>query len=144
MELYLYNTTSEAERLVKVLENEKVLDGTLRDQCSIWSPYIMVQEDDIVWNYMYIPRFKRYYYIENITAYRQGLFVIEGRIDVLMSYAEEIKKLPAIVDKISGANDIYVDGNYVVDSRVVEEKILFDNPFTVENYVLVTMKGGGN
>lgn len=42
-------------------------------------------------NYCYIPEFKRYYWVNNITSVRTNMWRLDMKVDVLNSYAEEIK-----------------------------------------------------
>ena len=59
-----------------------------------------------------------------------------------MSYADDIYKLRALIDREKTQSQQYVDGNFVIDARHNTEKIVFNNPFTEKNYILVAMKGG--
>jgi len=61
---------------------------------------------------------------------------------VLMSYADDIYRLRALIDREETPSTEYVSGDFVLDARHNTEKIAFNNPFTEKNYVLVTLKGG--
>lgn len=50
-------------------------------------------------NYMYIPEFGRYYFINDISCHINGLFLISGVCDVLMSWKENIKTLNCYVER---------------------------------------------
>lgn len=96
MQILLYNWSGEPNRIDKPLTAEPnlTLTGTLREECSVEEPSILVQSDPRGQNYAYIPEFSRYYYITDITAERSNAFRIRLRVDVLMSYKSQILALP--------------------------------------------------
>lgn len=96
MQLLFYNWSGEPNRIDKPLTAEPniTLNGTLREECDLAEPLILVQTDPRGQNYVYIPEFSRYYYIEDITAERSNAFRIRLRVDVLMSYKSQILALP--------------------------------------------------
>lgn len=144
MQLKLYKSLDEKNRIRKTLTGELVLNGALRDNSSVIKPTILIQTDPLDYNYAYIPEFGRYYYITNITAFRKNAWLIDLKCDVLMSYADDIYKLRALIDREETQSQQYVSGDFVLDARHNTEKIAFNNPFTEKNYILVTLKGGNN
>lgn len=79
------------------------LAGTLKDDCSLIDPVIMIERDtaptDV--NYCYISEFARYYFIKNIDSYKTGLWSITMHCDVLHTYANGILASPAIAARSS-------------------------------------------
>ena len=144
MQLKLYKSLDEKNRIRKTLTGELALNGALRDNSSVIKPTILIQTDPLDYNYAYIPEFGRYYYITNITAFRKNAWLIDLKCDVLMSYADDIYKLRALIDREETQSQQYVSGDFVLDARHNTEKIAFNNPFTEKNYILVTLKGGNN
>lgn len=144
MQLKLYKSLDEKNRIRKTLTGELVLNGALRDNSSVIKPTILIQTDPLDYNYAYIPEFGRYYYITNITAFRKNAWLIDLKCDVLMSYADDIYRLRALIDREETQSQQYVSGDFVLDARHNTEKIAFNNPFTEKNYILVTLKGGNN
>lgn len=144
MQLKLYKSLDEKNRIRKTLTCELALNGALRDNSSVIKPTILIQTDPLDYNYAYIPEFGRYYYITNITAFRKNAWLIDLKCDVLMSYADDIYKLRALIDREETKSQQYVSGDFVLDARHNTEKIAFNNPFTEKNYILVTLKGGNN
>ena len=142
MQLKLYKSLDEKNRIRKTLTGELVLNGALRDNSSVIKPTILIQTDPLDYNYAYIPEFGRYYYITNITAFRKNAWLIDLKCDVLMSYADDIYRLRALIDREETPSQQYVSGDFVLDARHNTEKIAFNNPFTEKNYILVTLKGG--
>lgn len=118
MEIILYKTASEPNRLSKVLTSPKSLNGTLRAESSIINPNIVMEIDDIVgYNYMYIPEFERYYFITDIISIRNRLFKVNAHVDVLMTYANSIRNNRAIIDRIADEEQKYLpDSRYTFNS----------------------------
>ena len=107
MNIYFYNVKDDRRALVKTLINtgaganlKATLTGHLKDDCSILDPVIEVayNADILTSNYMYIPAFGRYYFINNITTSTQRLY-ISAHVDVLMTYSTDIKTLRCVVDR---------------------------------------------
>ena len=122
MEIKVYKTSSPRQKLVKELSDGITLVGTLRAQSSVMSPTFTVQGTAVVgYNYCYIPDFGRWYYINGIDALRSNLYELSLGIDVLMTYAAEIRKNYAIIDKVEnfGAAYNYInDGSWVNTNRM--------------------------
>lgn len=142
MQLKLYKSLDEKNRIRKTLTGELILNGALRDKSSVIKPTILIQTDPLDYNYAYIPEFGRYYFINNVVAMRNKSFIIDLKCDVLMSYADDIYRLRALIDREETQSQQYVTDDFVIDARHNTEKIAFTNPFTEKNYILVAMKGG--
>ena len=94
MDIFLYKTES-APNVVdkKLTEVAHYTSVRLLDDTSVLTPTIEVRESTIIdnlWsiNYFYIPKFKRYYFVTDLTA-STGMFGISGRVDVLKTYKIE-------------------------------------------------------
>lgn len=99
MQISLFNNTSERNAINKNLINEIIITGTLRDESNIHNPVMIINRPSIIgFNYAYIPDFYRYYYIEDITSVRTGLWRLTLKCDVLMSFKSAILNSYAIID----------------------------------------------
>lgn len=118
--LNLYQNSAEEHRVDKGSYITKVgtVFGTFRDESSVSDVDIMIEFDRVPnFNYVYIPMFSRWYFVVDITTVRKNLWNISLTVDVLMTYANGIKKLEAFVDR----NE--VDNNpLIVDKRRVIEQ----------------------
>ena len=92
------------------------LNGVLRNGTSIIDPTIEVEWSNSETlgslpscNYMYIPSFGRYYFIRNISSDYQGLILIEAHVDVLMSFATQIKANKGIVHRQEANWNLYLN-----------------------------------
>ena len=123
MNITFYKNSSEKEKIGKSLSSGLTLSGNLRDECSITSPSILVEATSLVeYNYCYIPEFKRYYFISDITSVRNNLWRVSLKCDVLESFKSDILNSSCIVNKQqnqSYSNNID-DGSYInrVDSFI--------------------------
>lgn len=107
-DIYLTNYNGEKNRINKNVSFTVKLEGSLRESSDVVNPSILVEStvDAICgFNYAYIPVFKRYYYITNCTAFRDGLSVITMSVDVLFTYKETILNSPAIIVRSSKTGD---------------------------------------
>lgn len=124
MQLRFYNWAGSPNVIRKTLtpEPNMTLDGTLREQCSIEAPSILIQANPIGQNYVYIPEFSRYYFITDVVAVRNGAFRIELRVDVLKTY--EARLLACNVYGIRSAvqQTPYIpDAQAPIESRMIVE-----------------------
>lgn len=141
MRIILYKTISERIKINKVLEEELELVGSLRDASSITTPSILLQMNPVDYNYVYIPDFKRYYYINSITAMRTKAFLIDLKCDVLMSYSSEIKELEGVVSRLNTGSKY---STRQITTEVLEDtrRIDFDYEFTENGSYILIGKGG--
>lgn len=146
MEIKLYKTSSPRKKLVKELTDGITLTGALRGQSSVMSPSLQIQDIAVIgYNYCYIPDFGRYYYINEINALRANLFELALGIDVLMTYASEIRGNYAIVDKVEnfGAAFNYInDGSWINTNRTDQSIISFANGFNDNGEFILITAGG--
>ena len=146
MEIKLYKTSSPRKKLVKDLTDGITLVGTLRAQSSVMSPTFTVQDTAVVgYNYCYIPDFGRWYYINGIDALRSNLYEVSLGIDVLMTYAAEIRKNYAIIDKVENFGVAYNyinDGSWVNTNRMNQSIINFANGFNDNGEFILITAGG--
>lgn len=91
-------------------------------------------------NYAYISDFNRYYFIDQITAVREGLWSISLRVDVLMSFASDITALTGTINRNEDLADAYLaDGKYI--SKVYRQITTkaFPNSMNADNIILMTV-----
>jgi len=99
MVIHLFNNTSERNAITKTLTNEITVTGSLREESNIHNPVMIINSPSIIgFNYAYIPDFYRYYFINDITSVRTGLWRLTLICDVLMSFKSAILNSYAIID----------------------------------------------
>lgn len=141
----LFKTNSENNRLTKTLTNEKQLTGTLKEQTSILNPSIVISSDENIstYNYAYISEFGRYYYITDIVSARNGLWRVQLRCDVLMSYKDEIKNVTGVVVRQeSNPNKLLIDRLERIQNDKQIDFLYYPESFSKNlQYILVTAGG---
>ena len=143
MEVQFFYNLSDSRVVNKNLEEGEVFSGQARDSADVMNPVIRFDTSGVLrYNYAYIPEFERYYEITNRTAYREGLWDVSFKVDVLMSFRGDINQLNVVVDKQSMAEN----GNeYIDDSSLVAENVMFQTVYNFPNgfndtgeYILIT------
>lgn len=95
-EINLYQNKAEISRVDKTdyLVSVGSISGYLREESSLIEPKLIIEYEEVPnFNYVYIAKFKRYYFVQEITSVRTRLFRITLKCDVLMSYKEKILNL---------------------------------------------------
>lgn len=150
MQISLFTCNAERNRVNKYnyLSNRFVMDGSLRKATSAMNIVIEVEKSNPLlyqYNYMYIEEFGRWYYIDDISSVRTGLWEISATVDVLMSFKNDILKAMVIVDKIedeSKANLYLDDGSFVMDSRKYNEIKEFPSGLNENGSYILICAGG--
>lgn len=102
MNVNIGTCSSEKRALDKTFSAVSSLTGTLRNQSNVVNPSIEVEVPVgtiATCNYMTIPDFGRKYYITDMTALGENLTLVSGHVDVLATYANEIRMNNAIVSR---------------------------------------------
>ena len=95
MDVELYKCKSPKNRLNKTLEKTVTISATLyeysqnRNRLSFQFTVSDVGE----FNYIYIPDFRRYYFVESVSVAENGMNVYECECDYLMTYKDIISRL---------------------------------------------------
>lgn len=147
MTFTLMKNTSEREALTKSLTTLETLTGSLRNQSSIIDPIIEVTgilpATVTSCNYAYIPEFGRYYFVKNIISVRTNVWVIQCHVDVLGTYATQIKAQTAVIRRQENSWNLYLDDG--IFKTYQNPEIItkaFPAGFTTQNFVLAV--AGGN
>lgn len=107
----LQTNTSPDNQLTKALTAVTAVDGVLRAGTSIIDPVIQIAGDVSAvtgCNYMSIPAFGRSYFIRDIRSLRNGLYEVTGHVDVLGTYATQIRGNSGIVRRQETKWNLYL------------------------------------
>ena len=142
MEVIFYYNLSDARCINKNLVEGDTFEGQMRDEINIMNPIVRFDTDEILrYNYAYIPELQRYYSIETVNIYRQGLIDVAMSIDVLMSFRRDILNCLAVVDKqaMQENGDEYIDdGSLVTDNVMFNTIIEYPDGFNdTSEYILI-------
>lgn len=143
MEVIFYYNASDDRVINKTLVGGESFVGEARDDVDVMTPIIRFENDGILrYNYAYIPELQRYYVIQSINAFREGIWDVSMAVDVLMSFRGDIMALSVIVDKQSMQEngDEYIDdGSLVTDNVMFTRVHQFSDGFNnYPEYILIT------
>lgn len=99
MIIKLLLTGDEKNKVVKSTSEVGSYTCTLKEATSVVAPTIIIADDldPSEFNYAYIEAFSRYYYVTNIVNMKNGLWMIDLKCDVLMSFADDILDNNAVI-----------------------------------------------
>ena len=141
----IQNNASEKNRIDKDLTTIVTLSGTLKDQSSIINPVILITGDMATFknaNYMTISSFGRSYFIDEIVSVRDDLIRISGHVDVLTSFASDIRRCSGIIKRQKKKYNLYLnDGSLKVYQNPNVTTKMFPSGFTTQNFVLAVAGG---
>lgn len=141
MTIKLYKNLSENNVLNKNIDQlGNNLTGTLREDCSVIDPVFRIAGftgfNLKQANYAYISEFGRYYYINNIVCLTNNLYELHLHVDVLKTYASQIRKCNAVISRQEHTRDLYLnDGVFKTRAFPQLEVIQFGGGFTDYNYI---------
>lgn len=144
----------------KNLQTLNVLEIQLKENVSYISPVLILRNFNTNANYVFIPYFNRYYYINDVIFSTGNTFIVYCSVDVLMSFKSEflstrqlitrynddsiseIKKSPVIDDKLPVSQNLELI-NFITFRGGAWEKYYSDYS-TGDNYLITTVGGGSN
>ena len=143
MIMKMYNTSDSNNTINKTFSNETEFNIKLKGDTSITRPIVVLHSDSIIlFNYAYIPEFNRYYFIDKIELFPNGIYNISLKVDVLESFKNDIKNSKGLISKQTNINNYYNDG---YESEIKKEVDLYKSNVTFElnkkEKVLVTIGG---
>ena len=142
MKILLYNTSSANNVINKVLENEKEYDIKLKDSTDINRPVVRLNSADYInYNYAYIEKFDRYYFIERIELYPNRIYEIVLRCDVLETFKEELLQCEGFISQQKNINPYY-DSGYKFEQRKEIDIYKSDKSLTGETTTILVTIGG--
>ena len=150
MEIKLYKNLSENNVIGKTLTQIKSVEANLKNDVSIINPTLVLAYTANILNsnYCFIPKFNRYYFIDEIVPITGDRCIVKCRVDVLESFKEDIKSLTVILDKaqsIYKSNKYLDDGSFIVENKDFNTIHNFPNGFNEEGtFILICAGGGGS
>lgn len=139
-DIILQTNLSEKERVTKTVTDIMTVSGVLKEETSIIDPIIKIECDitDITEvNYMTIPVFGRSYFVTQVRSVRNGLVEFSCHVDVLSSFATQIRENTAIIRRQETDWNLYLnDGSLRVYQNPLVLTRLFPSGFTTQEFVL--------
>lgn len=143
--IILQKNNSPLNKVGKNISTVISLSGSLRNQSNVVNPEILVETtaDNITRaNYLTISEFGRKYFIEEVESVRNNLWLIKAHVDVLDSFANEIRNNKAVVIRQeNNFNLLLNDGVFkcLQNPRIVYRN--FPSGLGQFNYILITQGG---
>lgn len=138
--IQFFENKSEKIKIGKTLEATDSYSGTLREQTSIINPQIMLNSSNFPkGNYCYIEVFDRYYFVKDITSFRNNLWVVDLKCDVLESFKDSIKSNKGILSRQENIFNLYLnDDRYTLlnDTFTLTKEI--GNSWDIPSYIITT------
>ena len=138
----LYKYTGDPEVVEKTLDEQGALSATceFRQEQDVLNPELTLTGSNLSdYNYMYISRYNRYYWI-NVSTFPTGKWIIQGHVDVLMSYASAIKALTGTVTRSETlANGYLPDERYKAKGYKAIVTKAFPSGVTGDSIILMTV-----
>ena len=138
-DIQLMRNSSPKNQLDKSLTTITTATGTLKEDTSIIDPVIKIQcSIDSVknCNYMYISNFGRYYFITDMRSITNSIVEFTAHVDVLTTYAGQIRGNTAIVKRQENRWKLYLDdGTFNVYQNPHVLTKAFPSGFSTQEFV---------
>lgn len=143
MKIDLYKNTTEENAIEKIIVDKKTIEGTLKNTIDItdFSVIFNFFEDWNNYNYVYIEKLKRYYFVESKRIVNNSLVEYDLIEDVLMSFKDLIRQQNILLIEsetaFNGSKNNYTAENKLTVANSYEMEDLFN---TDESGVLITVR----
>jgi len=143
MKIDLYKNTSEENAIEKVIVDKKTIEGTLKTTIDITNFSVIFNffEEWNDYNYVYIEKLKRYYFIESKRIVNNSLVEYDLVEDVLMSFKDLIREQNILLTEseiaFNGSKNNYIAENKLTVANSYEMEDLFN---TDKSGVLITVR----
>lgn len=145
MNLRLCVNNSEKNKINKSLTAGVTLSGTLRNESNVVTPSIIINiENPTIYNYAYIEDFGRYYFITDYISLRTGIWQINLKSDVLMSFKDSILASNVLINntETTGKNNYLSGSNWVSNCKAKTDILTFSQGLLNDGqYILITAGG---
>ena len=114
MDIELYRCKSPKNKLNKTLEKTLTISANIYEyeQNRNRLSFRFTVSDVGEFNYIYIPDYRRYYFVESVSLSENGMNVYECECDYLMTYKELINKLSV---KCKGSTKKFITNDVIID-----------------------------
>ena len=114
MDIELYRCKSPKNKLNKTLEKTLTVSATIYEyeQNRNRLSFRFTVSDVGEFNYIYIPDYNRYYFVESVSLSENGVNVYECECDYLMTYKALINQLSV---KCKGSTKKFITNNVIID-----------------------------
>lgn len=143
MKVDLYKNTCEENAIEKIIIDKKTIEGTLKNSIDITN-FSVIFNFFVDWNnynYVYIEKLKRYYFVESKRIVNNSLVEYDLIEDVLMSFKDLIRQQNILLTEsetaFNGSKNSYTAENKLTVANSYEMKDLFN---TDKSGILITVR----
>lgn len=138
MTIELQQNSSDINVLSKIVTTLSSVNGTLKNATSIIRPTIQIEGTlPTNCNYFTIPDFGRSYFIDDVTSIHNNIFEISGHVDVLYTYAAQIRACSGIIARQQNKWNLYIDdGTFKTYQNELITIKKFPSGFQTQEFVL--------
>lgn len=143
MKIDLYKNTTEENAIEKIITDKKTIEGTLKTTIDITNFSVIFNffEEWNNYNYVYIEKLKRYYFVESKRIINNSLVEYDLIEDVLMSFKDLIRQQNILLTEsetaFNGSKNNYMAENKLTVANSYEMEDLFN---TDKSGVLITVR----
>lgn len=140
MKVELYTTTDNAKTVNKTLNLDKTLDIVFRQAVDEQAPVIIMNKANLGGsNYIHIPDFKRYYFINSVDNVTATLIRVQLTTDLLMTYQDII--LNSQVQITATENPSYLSTNLPTQTTITKRIAKSNITLAPDNSLILTTVG---
>ena len=124
MQIIFYKTSSADNVVDKALtEVGSSDDFYFKNDIDVYAPSFEVAASSVSpddFNYLYVQKLNRYYYVLNKTYKEEGLIELSCHCDVLMSFKSQFKNIKCVIERNENHENAYINSQYptLVPERV--------------------------
>lgn len=143
MKIDLYKNTTEENAIEKIIVDKKTIEGTLKNTIDITNFSVIFNffEDWNNYNYVYIEKLNRYYFVESKRIINNSLVEYDLIEDVLMSFKDLIRQQNILLTEsetaFNGSKNNYTAENKLTVANSYEMEDVFN---TDKSGVLITIR----
>ena len=143
MKIDLYQNTNEENAIEKIIVNKKTIEGTIKTTIDVTNFSVIFNffEEWNDYNYVYIEKLKRYYFVESKRIVNNSLVEYDLFEDVLMSFKDLIRQQNILLTEsetaFNGSKNNYTAENKLTVANSYEMEDLFNSK---KSAVLITVR----
>lgn len=146
MTVELYKNLSENEVIGKSKTLVYSTECEIKAESSVINPILILRYNEQIFgtNYVYIPAWGRYYFIDDISVMPGGRVEVAMAVDVLESFKDSILELNVILSDTeqTGVNNYLPSESFVVNCKSKTDIVNFSNGLLDNGeYILITAGG---
>lgn len=141
MQVEFYKTDDNSNTVNKDLQLIKTLDIIFRQAVNEQKPVIIMTRDNLTGaNYVHIPNFNRYYFINKVENFTAKLVRIELTTDLLMTYKDEILNSTMLITATEKPS--YLSTSLPTQTKISKRVVKSDITLKKETSLILTTVGG--